>query len=183
MENENIEMETLQTESEMETPQTPEAEQPEKSKELQSAIAQKEHFKKKFEDSQKTIEELRRDPKFSNQVSSMDTMQAVRLSKALQGFSEEETDFILRNTPGKTPEEIIKASQDEWVKDAIQARRAKAAAQNKVPSPGSSSPFANTVKSPQDVNAMLEGKSKEEQSRLMQEYEAKVVKEMRAKGI
>lgn len=183
MENENIENDTLTNESEMETPQTPEAEKPETSKELLSAIAQKDHFRKKFEESQKEIEELRRDPKFSSQVSSMDTMQAVRLSKALQGFSEEETDFILRNTPGKTPDEIIKASQDEWVKDAIQARRAKAAAQNKVPSPGSSSPFANTVKSPQDVNAMLEGKSKEEQSRLMQDYEAKVIKEMKAKGI
>jgi len=183
MENENIEMETLQTEPEMETPQTPEAEQPEKSKELQSAIAQKEHFKKKFEDSQKTIEELRRDPKSSSQVSSMDTMQAVRLSKALQGFSEEETDFILRNTSSKTPDEIIKASQDEWVKEAIQARRAKAAAQNKVPSPGSSSPFASTVKSPQEVNDMIEGKSKEERSRIMQEYEAKVIKENKAKGI
>jgi vacuolar-type H+-ATPase subunit I/STV1 len=153
----------------------------EKSKELQSAIAQKEHFRSKHDEAQRVVESLKSNPSSPNNQS-IDAMTTVRLSKALGGYNEEETDFIIRNSD-RTPEGIIKSSQDDWVKDAIQARRAKVASQNKIPAPGSSSPFASTQKSGTELQDMLRGKSLEEQSHIMRKYEEEMLKEEKAQGV
>ena len=97
----------------------------EKSKELQSALAQKEHFRtkaEKLEAEKKTLEEKL---KGTGQVMPTDPLEIVKLGKALAEYSEEEVDFIIRNASEKSPEGIIKASKDEWVMTAIQARRDK----------------------------------------------------------
>jgi len=91
-----------------------------------------------------------------------DPMEAVRLGKALAEHSEEEADIIITYAKGKfnnlkpTPEQIIQASKDPWVKDAIKVQRDKVKDNNKTPSPSSPSSIIGG-KSSEDVSKM-EGK-------------------------
>ena len=82
-----------------------------------------------------------------------DPFEAVRLGKVLQGFSEEETDFILRNSKSKSIEDIQKSVQDEMVQFAITSRREKVKKENNVPSPSGSSGNVNE-KSPDEIAKM-----------------------------
>jgi len=104
-------------------------EKPEQSKELQSALAQKEHFRKKYEESQKEL------GKPKSNISTADPMEVVHLTKALEGFNEDEVEFITRNASEKSIQGTIDASKDDWVKTAIQARREKVESENKIPEP------------------------------------------------
>lgn len=139
------ETETLQTNEETTTPEVVETEKSETSKDLQSALAQKEHFRAKAEKAEAGIKTLEDKLKgFTSQVSG-DPMEAVRLGKALAEHSEEDTDFIITYAKGKfnnlnpTPEQIIIASKDELVTTAIKARRDKVESENKTPEPSSPS--------------------------------------------
>ena len=140
-------------EKEMETPEetkeevtTPEKEvqevKPDKDKEFQSLDAQKRQWREKAEKLQKQLDK--------KTVAGTNPMEVVRLAKALEGFNEEEVDFITRNSTGDKIDDIIKASKDEWVKDAIDVRRKKIVDKKKVP--GSSSPdFASGKKNWKDI--------------------------------
>ena len=81
----------------------------------------------------------------ASQPATGDPMEAVRLGKALAEHSEEEADIIITYAKGKfnnlkpTPEQIIQASKDPWVKDAIDAKREKVKGENKTPEPSSPS--------------------------------------------
>ena len=97
----------------------------EKSKELQSALAQKQHFRSKAEKLEAEKKALEEKLKGTGQVMPTDPLEIVKLGKALAEYSEEEVDFIIRNATEKSPEGIIKASKDEWVATAVQARRDK----------------------------------------------------------
>lgn len=89
----------------------------------------------------------------TSKIGGTNPMEVVKLAKALEGFSEDEVDFITRNAGTGKIDDIIKASKDEWVKDAIDARRKRASDSKKVP--GSSSPdFAQPTKSYQDIAKM-----------------------------
>lgn len=100
------------------------------------------------------------------QIAGTNPMEVVKLAKALEGFSEDEVDFITRNAGSAKIDDIIKATKDEWVKDAIDARRKKASDSKKVP--GSSSPdFAQPSKNYQDIAKM----SKDEFRKYAQEQE------------
>lgn len=112
-----------------------------------------------------------------------DPMEIVRLTKALEGYSESEVDFIIRNTTDKSIDNIILTTKDEWVKDAIDVRRKKVAEQNKVPAPGSSSPFSATKKSGAEIQEKLKGKNPQEQSEIMRKMEEEAIKEERERGI
>ena len=90
---------------------------------------------KKAEEKLKEIKPLKEEPKVEPKISNNDPKVMVRLSKALGDFNEEEIDFIYRNSKDQTPEAIIEASKDEWVKTAITARREKVAKENKIPEP------------------------------------------------
>jgi hypothetical protein len=139
-----MEKDTPKNQKETESPKPPKGENPEeKSKELQSALAQKEHFRQKFEEAQKKLEQLeKKSPQETpKETDFQDPLKTVRLAKALQDFSEEEAEFVLRHAKSSDPEDIIKATQDEWVRDAIQARREKVKKQQAVPEP--SSPLAH----------------------------------------
>jgi len=134
------EKETLQTD-EVETPSQPE--KVEQSKDLQSAIAQKEHFRSKLEKAEADKVALETRLKgFSSQPTGS-PMEAVRLGKALAEHSEEEADMVITYAKGKfdtltpTPEQIIQASKDDWVATAISANREKVAGENKTPEPSS----------------------------------------------
>jgi len=137
------EMETLETNEDVDTSETTEPEKVEKSKDLQSAIAQKEHFRTKLEKSEADKKALEDKLKgFSSQTTG-DPMEAVRLGKALADTSEEEADIIITYAKGKfnnlkpTPEQIIQASKDEWIMTAIKSKREKVAGENKTPEPSS----------------------------------------------
>lgn len=134
------ENETPKNELETETPQTPAAEKPEdKSKDLQSALAQKEHWREKAEKLEKRLES-------SNIPTGTNPMEVVRLAKALEKYNEDEVEFITRNASEKSIDGIINASQDEWVRTAIDARREKVKNENAVPEP--SSPFSVVRETP-----------------------------------
>ena len=90
-------------------------------------------------------------------INTTNPMEVVKLAKALEGYSEDEVDFITRNSGSAKIDDIIKASKDEWVNDAIEARRKKDLDKKKVP--GSSSPdFSQPSKNYKDIAKM----SKEE---------------------
>jgi len=146
--NEEIENDTLKNEEEVETPETLEeenpeepekepetskVEKPEQSKELQSALAQKEHQREKREQAEKELAKLKETK--SNIPASQNPMEVVRLAKALEGYSEEEVEFITRNASEKSIDGIVSATKDEWVKTAIQAKREKVANESKTPEP------------------------------------------------
>lgn len=148
MENENEENDTLENESEEESPKTSEGENPEgeepkkskepekaeESKELQSALAQKEHFREKFEKAQKDLEGLKGKPK-TELPQAQSPMEIVRLAKALEGYNEEEVEFVTRNAAEKSIDSMIEATKDDWVKTGIQAKRDKVANESKTPEP------------------------------------------------
>ena len=96
--NPKLENETPKNESEKETPEIPpekteekseKVEKPEQSKELQSALAQKEHFRTKYEEAQKSLDELNKEPSIKLPPS-QNPMEVVKLAKALEGYNEEE---------------------------------------------------------------------------------------------
>ena len=148
----------------------------EKSKELQSALAQKEHFREKAEKFEARVKELEEKANPNEPFSKGETPQSpldiVKLGKALNKYDETEVDFIIRNAQDKSPEGIIKASQDEWVKDAIQARREKVAKEQKIPAPSAPSGTASSI----DVTKIVK-----EGERSIAESVAKKVAELEAR--
>jgi len=86
------------------------------------------------------VKRLKEQParKVSLGVETQNPMEVVKLAKALEGYSEEEVDFITRNATDKSINGVISASKDEWVKTAIDARREKVVQEKKIP--GSTSP-------------------------------------------
>lgn len=96
----------------------------------------------------------------TSKIGTTNPMEVVKLAKALEGFDENEVDFITRNAGSSKIDDIIKASKDEWVKDAIDARRKRASDSKKVP--GSSSPdFAQPTKNYRDIAKMSKDEFRE----------------------
>jgi len=60
-------------------------------------------------------------------------MEVVKLAKALEGYNEDEVDFIVRNASDKSVSGIIDATKDEWVETAIGAKRLKVEGEKKLP--------------------------------------------------
>jgi len=159
-----------------EIPETPAAEKPEeKSKELQSALAQKEHFRKKVGTLEKQLKSKGNEPE--EWITTNDPLEVVRLGKALNNYSEEETEFIIRNASTKDIDGILKAEKDSMVQAAIQSTREKVARESKVPEP--SSPFNTT--SDVDVQKVIkEGRVEQQVAKQMEEL---LKKEGREGGI
>lgn len=131
------ETETPETETETETPETP-TEKTDKSKELLSALAQKEHFRTKTEALETKVKEL--EGKLSQPIHTeksvfADPLQAVKLGKALQDYSEEELGVIMDVAKSTTPEAILEAANKQWVRDAIQSKREKVALEKRALEP------------------------------------------------
>lgn len=140
------ETETPQTNEEVAEPQTSaQEEKPAKDKEFQSLEAQKAHWREKAEKLEKQLSQ--------KTVGGTNPMEVVKLAKALEGFSEEEVDFITRNAGSAKIDDIIKTTKDEWVKDAIEARRKKLADTKKIPG-SSSSDFSQPSKDYRDIAKM-----------------------------
>jgi len=155
-----------QTEEETEAPEeTSEPEKTDQSKDLQSALAQKEHFRKKYEDSLTKIKKLEKSDKVSPDMPApSNPMEVVKLAKALEGYNENEVDFIVRNASDKSIDGIIDATKDEWVETAIKAKREKAEGDKKTPSPSSPS-------------SVIGGKTEEDLEKMDNDKFAKYVKD------
>lgn len=108
-----------------------------KNPEIQRRDAQISHYRDKLEKAESEIDKY----KSSGVPMPTDPMQVVKLAKSLEGYSEDEIEFVTRNASEKSPSGIIEATKDEWVQDAIEKRREKVAQEKKVPE--SSSPSAS----------------------------------------
>jgi len=128
-----------------------------KSKELQSALAQKEHWREKAEKAENKIKELQTKGEIATSTNPMDI---VKLAKALEGNSEEEIEFIARNAADKSIDGIIEASKDEMVQIAIKGKREKVSKETKVPGPSSASALSGE-KSLKDIKNMTREEHKE----------------------
>lgn len=150
---EGEENDTPKNEEEEETSETPEGENPEKeSKELQSALAQKKHYRDKFEKAEEELKRLKAKmtPDEGKKLSNLEPMSVVKLAKALGDYSEDEVEFITRNANSDSPDDIIRASEDEWVAGAIKARREKVKKEKQIPSSSNPS-FTSRDKSLNDL--------------------------------
>lgn len=137
-------------------PEQAETEKSEKSIDPKSLQAQKEHYRKKYEDALGKLDKYEKSSKSSDKAELPQTtspMDTVKLAKALEGHSEDEIDFIVRNSSGNSPQDIVEASKDEWVKTAIEAKRKKAEEENKTPEPSSPS-SAVKDKTSEDIEKM-----------------------------
>jgi hypothetical protein len=176
MEKEEIVNDTLKNETGMKTPETPtEKTEEEKSKELQSALAQKEHFRKKYEDLRAEKE------KPESQIGtpkSFDPMETVKISKVLNKYNDEESEFILSRAGSSSFEAIKKAEEDKWTQIAIQGMRDKVAKEQKVPTPSSPSGISGE-KTPQDIAKM----TKDEHRKFVDEMEKKMRMKSEGGGI
>lgn len=140
MENEIEEKETPEeNQKENQSPKTDTEKTEDKSKELLSALAQKDHFREKAEKAEAKAKELEEKlSKASPGVQApVDPLKLVEFAKAVDGFSAEEIGFAAKNAKDRTPEAIMEALKDPWVNDAIQARRDKVDKEKKALEPES----------------------------------------------
>lgn len=152
-ESENTELNTPQ---EPEVPQTPEPEKAEKSKELQSALAQKEHWRKKYEQVAKTA------PK--SPATEDEWKNKVDFLIKNRDYNETEFDHIaaVATQKGVSYEEAAKLESDY-----INFRRQKTINENKTPSPSS----ATSIFSEKQIN---QDTPKEEIEKILKERFEKV---------
>ncbi len=134
------------------TPEPVEVEQ-EQDKSIKTAIAQKEHFKEKALKLETQLKELQAKMP-TTAPTPQDPLELVKLAKALEGYDEEETQFIVRNAKSKDVKAIVEASKDDWVKTAIEAKREKDKKDNKIPSPDNPSGSEFKPKSMAEINSM-----------------------------
>lgn len=147
----DVETETPETETETSTPEILEPEKAEKSKELQSALAQKEHWRKKFEQVSKSAPKPtpKTDDEWKNKVEF--------LIKNRE-FNEEEFDHLanVSTRKGVSLEEAAKTEEDY-----INFRRQKSKNENKTPLPSQANYSVQEKKidptmKPEDVDKILE---------------------------
>lgn len=103
------------------------------------------------------------------------TLEAIKVGKKLEKYSEDEIDSIAKIIKSDNPNDILAALDNDFIKQGIQSERRKVAEKNKIPAPGSSSPFGSMRKSPEEIQKM----SKEE----FQAYEERMVKSRKEQGI
>lgn len=156
------------------------------SKELESALAQKRHWKEKYEkvekirqEQEKKIAEFEKRLKELSQTTEQEENDILKELKAWK----EEADFLLRNKDYDPDEfqylkrlaqakglSLAEASQDDEVKEILALRREKLENEKKTPEPSS----ASAVKKEKDVAKM----SDEEFQKLEEEYLRKQTKEI-----
>lgn len=137
MENENIENDTLKNEQENETPnpeedKTQEENPEEKSKDLQSALAQKEHYRSKLEKveaEKKALEEKLANPKSESSL----TLEAIKVGKKLEKYSDEIIDSVAKVIKSDNPKDILEALDNPYIKQGIEIEMKKVADTKKIP--------------------------------------------------
>ncbi len=133
-----------------------------KSKELQSALAQKDHYREKFEKAEsdrKALEaRLNNKPDAETKVEALDL---IKLGKKLQDYSDLEIDFATAHAKSKNPEEILRVLDDPMVKLAIQAHREKEAKDRQALKPSGTQADGQAPRSMDDLLDSLSMEEKE----------------------
>jgi len=106
-------------------------------KSLEEKVKVLEEEMEKIKPSSKAEEGKQNEEEVEEWSAPTDPIEIVRLGKVLNGYSEEEIEFIMRNAPTRDVEGIIGATKDPWVQAAIKAQREKVAKENKTPEPSS----------------------------------------------
>lgn len=122
------------------TPEGGEVEKPKESKDLQSAIAQKEHWREKAEKAEKELQDLKgktvEQPQAKPQaVETTNPMEVVKISKILNKYSDEESEYLISRAGGMSYDAIKKAEEDPWTKVAIEGMREKVEKDNSILEP------------------------------------------------
>lgn len=114
-------------------------------KENQTLKVQKGLYKTKYEELKSKLP-TSPEPKKMEATPSYDPIELIKLTKAINGYNEDELDFITKFSKSSKPDDIIAAANDPWVQTAISAKREKLEKDNKIPSP--SSPTMSVTSAP-----------------------------------
>lgn len=139
------EEETSKNQPEEETSKNSQEEKPEeKSDEVKGLEARLAHHKKKQKEAEEKIKEVEeKQPLDEGTRDTTDPFEVAKLSRVLADYSDEEINFIKRNADGDSPEEIVKATKDEFVQTAIKSKRQKVENDKQTPTPTSKQPSAD----------------------------------------
>ena len=139
---ENLEVETDNTQKEVETDITPEEaetsqetqteapltkEQKSKLDSFDRIYAENKVMKAKLKQTNLPEEKETSEEEVEEWEAPSDPLEVVKLGKVLKDYTEEETEFIIRNAPTKNIDGIINAEKDEMVQLAIKSKREKVA--------------------------------------------------------
>lgn len=139
---ENLEVETDNTQKEVETDITPEEaetsqetqteapltkEQKSKLDSFDRIYAENKVMKAKLKQINPLEEKETSEEEVEEWEAPSDPLEVVKLGKVLKDYTEEETEFIIRNAPTKNIDGIINAEKDEMVQLAIKSKREKVA--------------------------------------------------------
>jgi len=139
---ENLEVETDNTQKEVETDITPEEaetsqetqteapltkEQKSKLDSFDRIYAENKVMKAKLKQTNPLEEKETSEEEVEEWEAPSDPLEVVKLGKVLKDYTEEETEFIIRNAPTKNIDGIINAEKDEMVQLAIKSKREKVA--------------------------------------------------------
>ena len=112
---------------------------PEVDKEVLTLKAQKEHFREKSEKLEAKLKELESKIPTTSPKDNYDPIKVVKLAQAVKDLSAEELEFVTKFAKTSSPEDLLEAANNEWVKTAISAQREKAEKTKQIPSPSSPS--------------------------------------------
>lgn len=159
MEDENtVEGETLEPQVEEETP-TESSEEQVDIEALKREADLARNYKIRAEKAEAEAKKLKSRP--VELKDSVDSIDLIKLGKKLQNYSDDELDFVTKFAGTKKPEEVLKALENPFVQQGIQAHREKVEKEKAV-KPSGGSPTVEVKKSIKDILATgtLEEKEK-----------------------
>lgn len=138
-------------------------------KDFESALAQKEHFRSKFEKEEadrKALEQKLNGAKPEvGSGNTADAIDLIKVGKKLQNYSDEELDFVTEYAKSKDPEAILKALDNPFVQHGINSYRDKVEKEKLSLKPNPTQPDSDmpisleealkTAKTPQEKEALL----------------------------
>lgn len=162
-----------------------------KSKEFQTLDAQKRHWREEAIDPKtgkkyKVLYQELKEPKPETKQTQTEDAELWKakvdflIQSQGKNYSDEEFDHIA-TVAARKGVSLPEAANSEG--DYIKFQRDKVAEKNKVPAPGSASATSSVEKSPAEITKMLAGKSSQEKSSIMRDYEEKVRKAEQGQGV
>ncbi len=137
-----------------------------KSKDFDSAVAQKEHFREKFEKSE--TEKRALEAKMGqNQGGTTDSIDQIKLGKKLVDYSDDELDFVVSFAGSKSPEQVLKALENPYVQQGIKAQREKVEKERAI------KPSTRQLETDEEISleqALAQAKTQDEKEKLLSEH-------------
>ena len=114
-------------------------------KENQTLKVQKGLYKTKYEELKSKLP-TNPEPKKIEAIPAYDPIELVKLANTIKDYSSDEIELITRFAKSSSPKDLIEATNNEWVKTAISAKREKLEKDNKIPT--STSPNMSVTSAP-----------------------------------